>query len=438
MANTNTTQNLNTDVSVVDYLKSIGQDSSFNARSGLATKYGIANYTGAGDQNSSLLSALKSSVAPKTTTEVKDAATATSFINANQQQDFKKATEVTEPPVKKSTASYDQIFKDLQATLSGGLGNKPTTVNFEQAYRNEMAAEGVTSLENTLNDLTNQENEIRATFRTQKANEQGKPVAMNVIEGRVSEEERAANERLDAVLRQKDYVSNQLKTKYSAIDTLMKYKTLDYNNATDAYDKQFSQNLQMFNTVKGIADTEKSDQDRQQDNARANAQIIYNSITSGGVRFDTLPADQKLQLQKLELQAGLPSGFYESLQAKNPKADIVTSTTRETGGKKYADIIMRDATGKLITQTMLLGNSTDGGNKPTEGDKVKADANNVFTQLKGRAGEDGYVAPEDYTKARKAWIGAGYTSKDFDERFGKDFVNPESYDAVNLSSSALN
>lgn len=434
----NTTPNLNTDVSVVDYLKSIGQDSSFNARTGLAAKYGITNYAGTGEQNSSLLSALRTSAAPKTVTDVKSTADATTFINANQQNDFKTANDATAPPTRASTASYDQIFKDLQTTLTSGLGQKPNTVNFEQAYKNELAASGVSSLETTLNDLNNQENELRAQFRQQKANEEGKPVAMNVIEGRVSEEERAANERLDAIGRQKEYVTNQLKTKYATIDTLMKYKTLDYNNASDDYDKQFTRNIQLFNTVKGIAEDQKSDADREQDNARANAQIIYNSITSGGVRLDSLPSDQKLQLQKMEMQAGLPQGFFESLQAKNPKADIVTSTTRETGGKKYADIIMRDADGKLITQTMLLGNSTDGGGKMTEGDKVKADASTVFNQLKGRAGEDGFVAPEDYTKARKAWVGAGYTSKDFDERFGKDFVNPESYDVVSLSSSALN
>lgn len=60
-------------LSLVDYLKSIGKDSSFNARKQLAAQYGISNYTGSAAQNLALLSKLKDGVqptqsTPKTTT----------------------------------------------------------------------------------------------------------------------------------------------------------------------------------------------------------------------------------------------------------------------------------------------------------------------------------------------------------------------------------
>ena len=54
-------QTLNQTTSIVDYLKSQGQDSSFNARKDLATKNGIQNYTGTADQNSQLLGILQGS-----------------------------------------------------------------------------------------------------------------------------------------------------------------------------------------------------------------------------------------------------------------------------------------------------------------------------------------------------------------------------------------
>lgn len=47
--------------SIVDYLNSIGQDSSFSARAKLASQYGISNYTGTANQNIQLLSSVKSS-----------------------------------------------------------------------------------------------------------------------------------------------------------------------------------------------------------------------------------------------------------------------------------------------------------------------------------------------------------------------------------------
>ena len=42
---------LNTKSSIVDKLKSTGQDSSYSARSALAKANGITNYTGTAEQN---------------------------------------------------------------------------------------------------------------------------------------------------------------------------------------------------------------------------------------------------------------------------------------------------------------------------------------------------------------------------------------------------
>lgn len=59
--------------SVVDYLKSIGQDSSFTNRKKLATKHGISNYKGTASQNTQLLKKLRSGgepSKPKTTYKV--------------------------------------------------------------------------------------------------------------------------------------------------------------------------------------------------------------------------------------------------------------------------------------------------------------------------------------------------------------------------------
>lgn len=50
---------LNTSTSIVDYLKSIGQDSSYTNRQKLASQYGISNYTGTADQNTKLLQMMK-------------------------------------------------------------------------------------------------------------------------------------------------------------------------------------------------------------------------------------------------------------------------------------------------------------------------------------------------------------------------------------------
>ena len=50
--------------SIVDYLKSIGKDSSFAARKQYAAQYGIANYSGTAAQNTQLLNLMRGGSAP--------------------------------------------------------------------------------------------------------------------------------------------------------------------------------------------------------------------------------------------------------------------------------------------------------------------------------------------------------------------------------------
>lgn len=50
--------------SIVDYLKSQGKASDFNTRAGMASEYGISNYTGTADQNTQLLGKLQNVVTP--------------------------------------------------------------------------------------------------------------------------------------------------------------------------------------------------------------------------------------------------------------------------------------------------------------------------------------------------------------------------------------
>jgi|SRR5690625_669933 len=64
--------------SVVDYLKSIGQDSGFANRKKLATKHGISNYNGTASQNTQLLKKLRSGGEPsKSKTSYKVGSTVT-------------------------------------------------------------------------------------------------------------------------------------------------------------------------------------------------------------------------------------------------------------------------------------------------------------------------------------------------------------------------
>jgi len=274
-----------------------------------------------------------------------------SAINGNQNQDFTDASAGNEPPVRNSTKTYNDIYNQITTSLTKGLPEKPESTSMVDTYKAMLADKSVTDLENQLNDLQAQARDIQAISISRTNAEKGKAVPMNVISGRVSEAQQQENEKLLAVNNSIKTITDQLNTKYNSIESIMKYTGQDYTNAVDAYDKQFSQNMQVMNMVKGMVDTEKSDLEREEDNARANLQIIYNNIPADGI---TDPATQA-SITKLELKSGLPVGFYENITSKNLKADILSTTTREDGTNKYADVVMRNADGSLTTKTVSLG-----------------------------------------------------------------------------------
>jgi hypothetical protein len=387
---------LNTGTSIVDYLKSTGQKSDYESRSVLATKYGIKNYTGSAEQNTQLLGFVN-----KPTTPPRNTDEATDRINQNQQKDFESKTKNEEPSTRTSSKTYNDIFNEIKTSLTSGLPTKPETISLAKTFTDLRSSKGVSDLEDSLNDLQTQARDIQAISRARTTAERGKAVPMNVISGRVSEAEQQENERLQVVNDSIKTISAQLDTKYKMIDSIMQYTGTDYANAVDAYDKQFSQNLSLLTMARGIAEDEKTKEEQTADNARANLQIIYNNLSSGGVDPTSIDDGQKANITKLELQAGLPIGFYANVVNKNPKADILSTTTREDNGKKYSDIVLRDKNGKITTQSVYLGGSqNESSGKMTEGEIKLQDREKIKGDLEYYKGGDGRWNPEDILKVR--------------------------------------
>jgi hypothetical protein len=426
---------LNTNTSVVDFLKSTGGDSSFSARANLAVKHGLiqntSQFRGSASQNTALLNKLRgvanSGSNPSAVASKNDAS---SFINAKQDTDIKVAQRKDEPETRgTNTADLVDAFKDISGRSSLVPDFRVPDVNFEQTFNKLRGDFNLDQLEQSINEFDAQAEDLRAQLRISTHDELGKPVALNVIEGRVGEQERNMMERIDFIDRQKARAVNQLATANDAIENIMTFKKMDYDVAKDKYDTEFAQNIKLFDTIKGVAEFESSEEDKEQDNARANLQIIYNSISEGG-DVSLIDESQKAKINKLELQAGLPQGFYQNIATEKPDAKVLSTTTRTTGGVKYADVLYKNADGSITTQQVRLGASTSGGGKPTESELLRSARSDIAGQLNGRKGADGYVSPEDYKTARSAWVSKGFSSQDFDESFGNEYLNPSDYAAA--------
>ena len=289
-----------------------------------------------------------------------------SIINANQDGDIANAPSDNDAPTRDEsrTSRYSTAFSEISEMLNSG--ERPETPNFTDMFNEARGELNVDDLEGYVNDLQTEEENIYADLRQRRTAERGKTVATNVIGGRIGEAERQEAERIDYIGRQKGVAIRQLQSANATIENMINFQKLDYDTARNSYNDQFSQQMSMFNIVKGVVDAEISDEERMADNSRANLNIIYGSIADGTVDKSTMTPEMRYQVSKMELSAGLPTGFYDNLQNQNPDGKILSTTTRNSNGGKYADVITQKPGGGFSTQSIFLGAAdTSGSGNPT-------------------------------------------------------------------------
>lgn len=356
--------------SIVDYLKSSGGDASFSARAQLAVKQGIvanaAQYTGSAAQNTSLLTKLRSG-AKTTPSAVTDPNTADAFINGAQDSDMAQA-EAADAPPSRSTELLQNFYDQTGITslVPEFNGEVP---DFEATYTKMRKEYGIDGLERTINEYDSLEQDIQARLRERVDTEEGKTVAMNVIEGRVGEAEKAEFRRLDEIGRAKNRAVNQLQTANNVIETMMNLKQMDYTVAKEEYNREFTRNTQLFSIFKGLDEFDMTVEERDRVAAVSNLNIMYGAIKDGGLDIATLDPATEARMTSLELKAGLPSGFYKSVAQSNPEGKVLSTTTRTSGGVKYADVILQNPDGSFTTSSLRLGADGSGSSSSSNSDE---------------------------------------------------------------------
>ena len=346
-------------------------------------------------------------------------ADANATINADQKKDAENASVSGEPETRKTV---EDIMAEIETTVKPKT-DKPAAADFTGAYLDYRSKYGVNDLETQLDELRAQEQDLLATKSTRVNAERGKTVATNVIEGRVSEVERQENERISVVQRSITNLTNQLNTKYNIIDTLMKTKEMDYDSAVASYDKEMSSNISMFNAAKNIEEADKTELERQADNARSNAQIMLNSYSDAGITYDKLSPTEQANLTKLGVQSGLGADFFTNALKTSAGKDILTTIVSADDTK--ATILYKDGTTKTISTGLPAKKTSTSTEKATDSEIKVFYKQSMQSELNKVVGTDGYIAPADWAKARQKWsANTTMGAADFDEAF-RGYVNPQ-------------
>lgn len=238
--------------------------------------------------------------------------------------------------------NLDSITESISPT--GGRPEAESTASKFTEFRNE---QGLEDLEESANSLNSQLSQIEENRRLRVEGAEGKSVASNVMDGRVSEIEKQENTRSNQIRLELQAVTGQINTKNGLVSQLMQFTQQDYQNSVQQYDSEFQQNLALVSAASSIRSQamqelsfEEEIKQKQQNNSRANLQTYYNLVQDGQLDPSQLSSQQSFQISQLEAQAGLPVGTFDLIQGQNQDKEWKGTATYSRDGKEVTAAIM--------------------------------------------------------------------------------------------------
>lgn len=328
-----------------------------------------------------------------------------SFIDTSKPSPVASSSSVRDDLSKRgvdpSTATFKsesdfQSFKERVTPRTAA----PERTSLVDAYTGLQQSKGVDKMQADIRGIEEEEAALDAELRKFRVSE-SEGQSANFVGGRISEAERNLLERKDYMLRQKNSLVDELNATNKTIETIMNLTDKDYANARDEYEKEFSQNLQLMQAYQ-------TSEDREADNARANLTTIFNAMEKGTVDAAGFSDAQQAFMNDLEMKAGLPIGFYQSIKAALPEDKIISTTTRETAGGKYADVVTRAPDGSIYVESVFLGGTKNTTTTPSPSSSQEdADVPSFEEWLAGKQ-DAGEIPMQSFQPAKTAELRKQY------------------------------
>jgi len=389
-------QQLNTDTSIVDYLKSVGADSSWSSRVAIAAKMGISNYTGTAEQNISMLKAVKGqgtggstptptpTPAPTPTptptptpqnpalaplTEGQNLAVDTSTVRGKSAQEIadQAKAELATSNAQDSeinTLTKQKTIQQLKQELGIDTG-APVAPNLVTDYEALRSKEGVGALETQVQSIDAQIREAQAALTAGVHKISGELAPMELLTGKQAELRNQATDLLNTLNARKATLVEELTTKNNVISNIMNLKSVDYANAKEVYNTKFSQTIQLQDLLMSDEDRKNAQKNLAADNARANLTVMSNVMGESGLALDAMPDDFKVGFAKEAMKAGISPESITAVMTAKPglKIDAMIQGTNENGNEIVSFFSYNNGNPKLV-QTVETGGKAAG--KATE------------------------------------------------------------------------
>lgn len=253
----------------------------------------------------------------------------------------------------------------LEIETEVGDFTPPEAPDFSDMYAELSKKHGITALEEMVTTLRNDYRGWEAMGRERRNIAMNQQVSMDVIGGRTSEIDRQTNEQLDAIGRQIQYAVDMQTAAMNTVQMIMQFEQVDYQNAFNSYKAQFDAKLSTYTLKKDLEqqlwDRDMAEKQFQQQVAFANLSILAEMAANGSYNYDGLSPEQRMQITKMETQAGLPVGFLSKIQPPPQSKIISTSTYTDADGYEYFVSAIMNADGTISTQKAKIGRASSSG-----------------------------------------------------------------------------
>lgn len=339
--------------------------------------------------------------------------------------------------------AYTSELTRLREQTSTALTNLklPSAPNLAESFNSFQTKLNITDLETELNSITAEQRNLQDSYKMGVDKLRGETLPMDVISGNEKELQTQYNQRQSLLDSRRATVADMLRTRQSLVSTMMDLTQRDYANSVQAYEAQYSLIKDLQTTIEKKQNTYSSADNQVRDDARANLTLLQNTIKSSGKSWDEITPDMKLQINKLELQAGLPQGTTETFSRSMPKADLLTTVqgTDPKTNEKTVSFIYADQNGnpgvavvkKTGTYEKPTASSASGGG---------GTSSTILSKLNASKGSDGYVNTQVYADLKdiERKRGSKYVTA-FEKSYPpEEFLNPQDQTAKKFFQTSSN
>jgi len=322
-----------------------------------------------------------------------------------RQQDLAKKVAAQNAEVEKQQNQQQQIVsltnEQIIKQKKAEMGLEPPPVAYDsKATRSVLRGEyGLAGMETAMQGVNKLLLDAQASLTAGIDAESRSGLPMELVTGRVDELRRQGNEKIQLLQNTKALLQDEYNTKVGIIGQIMQDQQQDFANANTTYQNKFTQAVQLQDIIAGERKEEQTQENIAQDNARANLSVLID--LAKGSDMTNMSPDTKAQINKLSLQAGMPSEVVNYALSKSAGGAVTPhfNSYQDASGEYVQQIIYTDSqTGRFVgaenVRSGIKGEQTQAEQQVSENEAIGS-----------MAAVAGNLIGSSYTLAKKATTG---------------------------------